>query len=91
MRLRGLLRGGRSAKLKRWLDDAQHSGIYAMQRFARNFLQDIAAVTNALTQPWSSGQVEGQINRLKALKRSMFGRAGAELLRARMLPITALV
>jgi hypothetical protein len=39
---------------------------------------------------WSSGQVEGQINRSTALKRSMFGRAGAELLRARMLPITAL-
>jgi hypothetical protein len=91
MRLWGLLRGGRSAKLKRWLDDAQDSGIYAMQRFARKVLQDTAAVTNALTQPWSSGQVEGQINRLKALKRSMFGRAGAELLRARMLPITALV
>ena len=61
-----------------------------MQRFARKVRQDIGAVTNALTQPWSSGQVEGQINRLKALKRSMFGRAGAELLRARILPITAL-
>ena len=75
--------------MKRWLDDARHSGIYAMQRFAR-FRQDIGAVTNALTQSWSSGKVEGQINRLKALKRSVFGRAGAESLRARMLPITAL-
>jgi transposase len=90
MRFRGLLRGGRRAKLKRWLDDARQSGIYAMQRFARRVRQDIGAVTNALTQPWSNGQVEGQINRLKALKRSMFGRAGVELLRARMLPITAL-
>jgi transposase len=61
-----------------------------MQRFARRVRQDIEAVTNALTLSWSSGQVEGQINRLKALKRSMFGRAGEELLRARMLPITAL-
>ena len=37
--------------------------------------------------PWSNGQVEGQINRLKTLKRSMYGRAGVELLRARMLPL----
>ena len=61
-----------------------------MQRFARRVRQDIGAVTNALTLSWSSGQVEGQINRLKALKRSMYGRAGAELLRARMLAITEL-
>jgi transposase len=90
MRFQGLLRGGRRAKLEHRLNDARHSGIYAMQRFARRVRQDIGAVTNAMTQSWSSGQVEGQINRLKALKRSMFGRAGAELLRARMLPITAL-
>jgi transposase len=45
MRSRGLLRGGRRAKLKRWLDDARHSGIYAMQRFARRVRQDIGAVT----------------------------------------------
>jgi hypothetical protein len=37
----------------------------------------------------SNGQTEGQINRLKTLKRSMYGRAGTELLRARMLPLTA--
>ena len=72
------------------IDDAGHSGIYAMQRFARKVRQDIEAVTNALREPWSSGQVEGQISRLKTLKRSMYGRAGAELLRARMLPISAL-
>ncbi|WP_161915514.1 transposase [Methylosinus sp. C49] len=45
------------------------------------------AVRNAIAEPWSSGQAEGQINRLKTLKRAMFGRAGIELLRARMLPI----
>jgi transposase len=61
-----------------------------MQRFARRVRQDIGAVTTAMTLSWSSGQVEGQINRLKALKRSMFGRAGAELLHARMTPNTAL-
>jgi transposase len=58
-----------------------------MQRFARTLRQDIEAVRNAVLQPWSNGQTEGQINRLKTLKRAMYGRAGVELLRARMLPI----
>jgi transposase len=39
-----------------------------------------------VTEPWSNGPVEGQINRLKTLKRQMYGRAGVELLRARLLP-----
>ena len=37
--------------------------------------------------PWSNSQTEGQINRLKTLKRAMYGRAGVELLRARMMPL----
>jgi transposase len=49
--------------------------------------RDFDAVRNAIAEPWSSGQAEGQINRLKTLKRAMFGRAGIELLRARMLPL----
>jgi transposase len=48
--------------------------------------RDIDAVRNAIVEHWSSGQAEGQINRLKTLKRAMYGRAGIELLRARMLP-----
>jgi transposase len=40
-----------------------------------------------LTEGWSNGQTEERINRLKTLKRAMYGRAGAELLRARMLPL----
>jgi transposase len=58
-----------------------------MQRFVRTVRRDVDAVTNALTERWSNGQTEGQINRLKTLKRAMYGRAGAELLRARMLPL----
>jgi hypothetical protein len=49
--------------------------------------RDVDAVTNGLTEGWSNGQTEGQINRLKILKRAIYGRAGAELLRARMLPL----
>jgi transposase len=47
--------------------------------------RDIDAVRNAIEQPWSNGQVEGQTNRLKTLKRAMYGRAGVELLRARII------
>ena len=86
MRFRGLLRAGSRRKLDRWIKDAQQSGIYAMQRFARTLRQDIGAVRNAVTVSWSNGPTEGHINRLKTLKRAMYGRAGVELLRARVLP-----
>ena len=87
MRFRGILRGDNSDKLDEWLDDAQSSGISSIERFARVLHRDIDAVKNAITEPWSNGQAEGQINRLKTLKRAMYGRAGVELLRARLLPL----
>jgi len=58
-----------------------------MQRVARTVSRDLEAVRNAIAEPWSNGQTEGQINKLKTLKRTMYGRAGAELLRARLLPL----
>lgn len=61
---------------------------YGIRRFARTLRQDLAAVRNAITETWSNGQTEGQINRLKMLKRAMYGRAGIDLLRARMIPLS---
>ena len=58
-----------------------------MQQFARTLTRDIEAVRHAIVEPWSNGQAEGQINRLKTLKRSMYGRAGIKLLRAWMPPL----
>ncbi len=87
MRFRGLFRSGNTSALDDWLIDVGQSGIYGLQRFARAIKRDIAAVYNAMTIIWSNGQTEGQINRLKTLKRAMYGRAGIELLRARMLPL----
>ena len=87
IRFRGLLRSKDIRKFDAWLNDAQQSGIYAMQRFSRTLRRDIDAVRNALIECWSDGQTEGQINRLKTLKRARYGRAGTELLRARMLPL----
>ncbi len=89
MRFQGLLRGGTGEALDAWLLDARSSGIHGMRRFAGTLRQDIAAVRNAVLRRWSNGQTEGQINRLKTLKRSMYGRAGVELLRARMMPLRA--
>jgi transposase len=86
MRFRGILRSGDLGKFDEWLHDARASGIYGMRRFVRTLRQDLVAVKNAIIEPWSNGQAEGQINRLKTLKRAMYGRAGVELLRARMLP-----
>jgi transposase len=59
--------------------------VRALTTFAAGLRQDGAAVRAALTLPWSSGQAEGQINRLKFLKRQMYGRASFELLRRRVL------
>jgi len=87
MRFRGILRGNDPDKLNQWLDDAQSSRVSSIERFARVLHRDVDAVKNAITETWSNGQAEGQINRLKTLKRAMYGRAGVELLRARMLPL----
>jgi transposase len=61
------------------------SGIEAFVTFGRGILQDLDAVTNAIKLHWSNGQTEGQVNRLKFIKRQMFGRADFDLLRKRVL------
>jgi transposase len=71
--------------LSPWLEDATSSGIDALKQFAKGIKQDLAAVTNALSLPWSNGQTEGQVNRLKLIKRQMYGRANFDLLRRRVL------
>jgi transposase len=87
MRFRGMLKSKSVGKLGAPLRDAQKSGLYAMQRSARTAQRDIDSVENAINEPRSNGQTEGQFNRLKALKRTMYGRAAPELLRARLLPL----
>lgn len=68
-----------------WLTDALSCGISAVETFATGVKQDEAAVKAALTMPWSSGQAEGQVNKLKLIKRQMYGRASFDLLRRRVL------
>ena len=67
------------------MERAVKSGLTAFQRFASGLRDDYEAVKAGLTLPWSPGPVEGHINRLKMLKRQMFGRANIDLLRRRVL------
>jgi len=72
-------------ELDAWLAEARACGIGAVATFAIGLEVDGAAVRAALTEPWSSGQAEGQVNRLKLLKRQTYGRASFNLLRRRVL------
>jgi transposase len=68
-----------------WLKDAEESRSTALQSFALGLGKDLAAVRAGLTEEWSNGCVEGFVHKLKLLKRQGYGRAGFDLLRARML------
>src|SRR3712207_6868157 len=59
--------------LFRSLEDARLCGVPAVETFATGLQQDEAAITAALTMPWSSGQAEGHVNKLKLIKRQMYG------------------
>ena len=87
MGFRTILRTGSIETLHDWMNRATNSGIYGMQRFVRRLKQDQSAVEAAVKETWSNGPVEGHISRLKNIKRQMYGRAGFELLRARVLPL----
>jgi transposase len=70
-----------------WLVAAEASQTGEVREFAAGIRRDEAAVQAALDYAWSSGQVEGQVNRLKLIKRSAYGRAGFELLRRRVMRV----
>ena len=71
--------------LEAWLMRAQESKLAEFRDFAAGLRRDHAAVTAALQLPWSNGQTEGQITKVKMLKRQMYGRASVALLRQRLL------
>lgn len=73
------------AAFEAWLADARACGVRAIETFAAGLELDGGAVRAALTLPWSSGQAEGQITRLKLIKRQGYGQASADLLRRRVL------
>jgi len=74
--------------LDEWIANAQDSGLTPLAAFARGLTADYEAVRNGLTLPYSSGAVEGNVNRIKTLKSQMHGRANVDLLRLRVLKAT---
>ncbi len=80
-----LVRERDDAALAGWLMQAHHSGIAEIISFADGIQRDYAAVEAALRLTWSQGQMEGQVHRLKLVKRQMYGRARFDLLRQRVL------
>jgi transposase len=81
-----LVRRQGSATLEDWLRQAESEALPTeVRNLAASLRQDQAAVQAALDLPWSNGPVEGEVNRLKVLKRQMYNRAGLDLLRQRVL------
>lgn len=75
----------RGYDLDSWLTRAEHTGLKPLRSLARGLRQDFDAVTAGLTLEWSSGRVEGNVNRIKRIKRDGYGRAGFDLLRRQIL------
>ena len=80
-----LIKERRADGLRQWLIDAQRSEIPEFVDLANGITSDLQAVRGALEHEWSQGQVEGQVHRLKLVKRQMYGRGKLDLLRARVL------
>jgi transposase len=81
-RFQAMIRQRKAAELYPWLQDATSS---LLASFTTGLKADESAVAAALVEPWSNGQTEGQITKLKLIKRQMYGRAKLDLLRARLL------
>jgi transposase len=80
-----LVKERRVDDLRGWLIEAGRSGVAEFRSFANGVTADLQAVRAALSYDWSQGQVEGQVHRLKLIKRQMYGRGKLDLLRARVL------
>lgn len=81
---REMVRHRKSKLFEKWLEESNKSGLTEFANFVVSLRRDRSAVKNTLTEEWSNGQVEGQVNRLKTIKRQMYGRAKFDLLRARV-------
>ena len=82
---RSMVRDRDVTRLAGWMTRAKESGIEVLNGFVRGLELDRKAVEAALQYAWNNGPTEGHVNRLKTIKRQMYGRAGFELLRRRVL------
>jgi transposase len=83
-----MVRHQRADDLDDWLKQAA-SAPHELRQYAAGLVDDLSAVRAALSLPWSNGQTEGQVNRLKLVKRQMYGRANFDLLRRRFLEVSS--
>jgi transposase len=83
-----MITGHHGQYLNQWLADIDADDQPYLHSFANGIRRDLPAVTNGLTLPYSSGPVEGNVTRIKMIKRQMYGRAGFPLLRKRVLLAT---
>ena len=84
-RFRDALRRRDLGAFEPWLADAERSGLAPFVGLAEGMRADRAAIANAFRLPWSTGPVEGHVNRLKLIKRRGYGRAKTDLIRSRVL------
>ena len=91
LRFRVMLRWRNAGRLSLWMNTASASRFAFLAQFAKTLGRDLEAVRLAIITPWSNGPLEGHINRLKVIKRQMYGRASFDLLKARVLPWKATV
>ncbi|HEU5375769.1 MAG TPA: transposase [Ktedonobacteraceae bacterium] len=84
-----MIRSRNASAFQPWLEEAARSDIPELRTFAAGIKRDQAAILAALTYERSQGQVEGQVHRLKLLKRQSYGQAGFDLLRHRVLARSA--
>jgi transposase len=82
-----IVRERRHEALDSWLEQAEQSELVPFRNFAASLRRDYAAVKAGVTVHWNNGQTEGQVNRLKMLKRQLYGRASFSLLRQRVLNV----
>ena len=80
-----LLKSDNPGRLTKWIEDYEHASIERLRRFVNGVKRDLKAVMNCIALPISNGIVEGFVNKIKKVKRSMYGRAGLELLKRKLI------
>ncbi|WP_083925368.1 ISL3 family transposase [Flexithrix dorotheae] len=88
IQFRNMFTNKKPEKLEQWIIMAINSGMVELKNFATKLNQDFDAVEAGIKMEWSNGPVEGQVNRLKNIKRQMYGRAGFDLLKKRVVNST---
>jgi transposase len=81
---KNMLKKKEGSMLNAWINNAIASNVKEIKGFAKGLLSDFEAIENGVKLPWSNGPVEGLVNKLKIIKRQMYGRASFELLRKRL-------